>query len=774
MAGAPESTTWSTSTRSSPRISSSSSSSSSFQFVHEKVEDYEDTDRESTVYTPSATIVSESSLPIRFNAMQLGDQLRIELHPLSEKDGILVSVTPPKQPKSKINHVPCDIVLVIDVSGSMGCDAPVPTTSPSEREGNGLSVLDLVKHAARTIIETLNENDRLGLVTFSTDARIVQKLLPMTTKNKKVAWARVEKLQVESMTNLWHGVLKGIKLFDDKERENTAAAVMILTDGMPNHMCPVQGYVPKLRQHSLPASLHTFGFGYSLKSGLLKSIAEIGLGNYAFIPDAGMIGTVFVHAIANLQSTFATSTSLTLTATGNITLSETMGHYAKSKDPETADHGQQSHKQLTIPLGNLQYGQSRDIILKYCPSEKETDLRGSVLASLDCRTLDSSTNDLFVEADIETTTSLPKEIVQYHRTRADICAFLSSIFPLSSVSEHYVISGTDMRSIKHAELEALIHLTESNKHTDELNASLLEDMSGPDPSGQIKLALSSEEYFNKWGKHYLLSLLDAHQNQICNSFKDPGPLMYGRNSPLFIKCRDTLDFAFDNLPPPKPSNITRDRYGNAVMTTVDVRQYNRRQNPCFAGECSLELADGSETSIENVTAGMEVWTPLGPRAAVAVVATKVKLYEMCRIGELVITDWHPLFIHGDWSFPYDVAVERELYTGTIYSLLLERDEVPEAHAIQIGGHLAVTLGHGMAGASSKDDARAHPFFGDYEKVKGNLEMLAKDRRGTYISVGVVKDMETGLVCGFIPTRQEVEIQDKPYPIIESKRVSAAA
>lgn len=54
--------------------------------------------------------------------------------------------------------------------------------------------------------------------------------------------------------------------------------------------CPVQGYVPKLRgMEQLPASVHTFGFGYSLRSGLLKSIAEIGGGNYAFIPDAGMI-----------------------------------------------------------------------------------------------------------------------------------------------------------------------------------------------------------------------------------------------------------------------------------------------------------------------------------------------------------------------------------------------------------------------------------------------------------------------------------------------------
>jgi hypothetical protein len=39
----------------------------------------------------------------------------------------------------------------------------------------------------------------------------------------------------------------------------------------------------------LPATISTFGFGYDLRSGLLKSIAEISGGDYSFIPDAGMI-----------------------------------------------------------------------------------------------------------------------------------------------------------------------------------------------------------------------------------------------------------------------------------------------------------------------------------------------------------------------------------------------------------------------------------------------------------------------------------------------------
>lgn len=488
-----------------------------------------------------------------------------------------------------------------------------------------------------------------------------------------------------------------------------------------------------------------------------------------------MQGTVFVHAIANLQSTFATSTTLTLTATGNISLSETMGHYAKLKDLETADQNQSSHKQLTIPLGNLQYGQSRDILLRYVPSQDLFRRNGSVLATLDCRTLNDSSTDLCTEMDVQNTTNLPQEVIQYHQTRADICAFLSSLFPLNSASEHCAISSNNLTYVKHEELRALISATESNKLADVYNASLLEDLSGPNPSGQIKLALSTEEYFNRWGKHYLLSLLDAHQKQICNSFKDPGPLVYGKDSPLFIKCRDALDFAFDNLPAPKPSNVVRDWEGNTVAMKVDVRQYNRRGNPCFAAECLIELADGTETSIEKVKSGMQVWTPLGSREVFAVVATKVVAYEMCRIGELVITDWHPVFVNGLWSFPYDLAVEWEFYTGIIYSLVLAGDEIPEAHAVRIGGTLVATLGHGVTEAETHGDARAHPFFGNYGKVVSSLEALATGLTGEYISVGVDKDRETGLVCGFTPTRTKVEIpSDYGVVLLETETQRASA
>ncbi|KAH7175446.1 hint-domain-containing protein [Dactylonectria macrodidyma] len=702
-----------------------------------------------------------------------GEEATLHLEPVPSKNALIVKIQPPVEPLKKIAHVPSDIVLVIDVSGSMAMAAPVPGEDPSEN--TGLSVLDLTKHAARTIIETMNEGDRLGIVTFSGKAKVIQPLIPMTDANKEVARKNVTKMEPQDATNLWHGILEGLKLFKNISSSNKVPAVMILTDGMPNHMCPPAGYVPKIRaMGQLPASLHTFGFGYSLRSGLLKSIAEIGGGNYAFIPDAGMIGTVFVHAVANLQNTFAIKAELKLRYSKPLELVETMGESVEQQGAQAVEELPDT-TELTIPLGNLQYGQSRDIFLRvknatdapnpivsasiayFKPSHRS---RQSIAGAIFSRSqpLVAAPPVTSASRSVLEASSLSEAEIAYHESRSLISSFISSIFPIGNDGEHRP-NGSNLGE-KREELEQLVQSLPAKPFLDAQNVSLMQDISTVEPQGQVCLAISTDAFFQKWGGHFLPSLLNAHTRQVCNSFKDPGALQYGTGSPLFKSCRDALDKAFDDLPAPEPSRPARGHFGghgggsytNRSSAPIHMSRYNTSSGVCFAGSTDVTLASGRSVEIRKLRRGMKVRTPMGSRRVAMVLRTPVQSEVLCRVGKVLVTPWHPISTDGKaWAFPANAADGAVLYTGSIYSILLERSRNSQSHAIRVGNVWGVTLGHGLTSGS---DSRAHSFFGDYNAVGKSLVTLERRRKGVVIGGGVERDESTGLVKGFMRQQKE--------------------
>ncbi|KAF2467492.1 vWA-like protein [Lindgomyces ingoldianus] len=232
-------------------------------------------------------------------------------------DGIIVKVVPPMEPVVNQGRGPVEIVLLIDVSPSMNDLAPVPPRSEGdESEQKGFTVLDLTKHAAYTVTESLNEHDTLCIVTFSETCKVLLPRLPMNHKNKNCAKEKILSMQPESSTYLWSGMQLALDQFSGDV--DKTAALMVLTDGQPNEPLS-NGIIAAMRRWCrgrglgrIPVPIHTFGFGYNLEEGLLQSISDLGGGDYSFVPDASMLGTVFNHAVANLKSTYAQTATLQL------------------------------------------------------------------------------------------------------------------------------------------------------------------------------------------------------------------------------------------------------------------------------------------------------------------------------------------------------------------------------------------------------------------------------------------------------------------------------
>jgi hypothetical protein len=109
---------------------------------------------------------------------------------------IHISIQPPQEE----HRSPCDICCVVDTSGSM---ADLAEIQNDKNEQYDLSQLDLVKHALKTIIHSLEVQDRLSIVSFSDEAKILFRLAAMNDQGKKRALAAVEKLTVsKSFSNI--------------------------------------------------------------------------------------------------------------------------------------------------------------------------------------------------------------------------------------------------------------------------------------------------------------------------------------------------------------------------------------------------------------------------------------------------------------------------------------------------------------------------------------------------------------------------------------------
>jgi hypothetical protein len=187
----------------------------------------------------------------------------------------------------------------------------------NDKEQFGLSQLDLVKHALKTIVHSLTQNDRLSIVSFANSASILFKLRHMDDDGRSSALTALESLKDHGQTNLWDGLRTGLDVLAEGQRAfGSNAALFLLTDGCPN-VEPPRGHLPTLTRYkaqmNFTCSINTFGFGYNLDSKLLEDLSQIGnSGSYAFIPDGSFVGTIFVNAISNLLTTTATNLQLSI------------------------------------------------------------------------------------------------------------------------------------------------------------------------------------------------------------------------------------------------------------------------------------------------------------------------------------------------------------------------------------------------------------------------------------------------------------------------------
>lgn len=659
---------------------------------------------------------------------------------------VMVRLTPPEG----TGRVPSDVCCIVDISGSMGVEALLKTES-GDSTGHGLSVLDIVKHALKTIIMNMTDVDRLALVVYSNDAKAIFGLTQMDASGRTATKMHLDDLQPAGMTNLWDGLKTGLDLLKAGLTPGRLQHIMLFTDGLPN-INPPRGILPMLKKFKdkepggkLPCTINTFGFGYELDSELLSQLAIDGCGAYAFIPDAGFVGTVFVNSMSNLLVTMAKDVILTLRPQNGASFVEggLLGGHPAKKEGDA----------LSVNLGSLQYGQTKDVVVQMSvPPAAVTG--GYLQATLEYSSCAGAASPV---ACVGQGKGSPAGFAGVHQQRLRL-QFVDSVRQSMQLLKMTPVQKAKGEAMPLADAqEVVIHLADEIAKSpvagEEAMVALLEDA-----QGQVSEAVSREEWYTKWGVHYLPSLMFAHLTQQCNNFKDAGVQSYG--GALFQSIRDAADEVFMTLPAPTPSARPTPpaASGSAHSPTaysaptqpsapaVNMSAFYDRYAGCIDGACMVRLADGGARRLAEIRRGDLLLAPgSGRTAAVACVVQMRAPSERFLLAELPgglrITPYHPVCVDGAWRFPADLTEAREMPCEAVYSLLLEEG----ADALVADGVPCVALGHGL-----EEGAARHPFFGCRAAVEAALAKLPgfEDGLVDLTQSSVLRDPETGLICGY--------------------------
>ena len=174
--------------------------------------------------------------------------------PNGGSDGFFLLLAAPKVDVDTHHVVARDVILVLDVSGSMRGDK-----------------IDQAKEALNFVLDNLNEEDRFNIIAFSTSTRhYAPDLVPADERGE--ARDFVARLDANGSTDINRALLEALAMTDGKR----PTILVFLTDGLPTVGEVEVDRIIENVADSAPknARIFPFGLGYDVNTTLLDTIAQ--------------------------------------------------------------------------------------------------------------------------------------------------------------------------------------------------------------------------------------------------------------------------------------------------------------------------------------------------------------------------------------------------------------------------------------------------------------------------------------------------------------------
>ena len=185
---------------------------------------------------------------------------------------------------------PSNLVFLIDVSGSMGADNKLP----------------LLKKSFKLMVDRLNEQDRVSIVTYAGEERLV--LEATSCENKALIKEAIDHLDSKGSTNGEGGIEMAYAQAQKGFVKGGNNRVILATDGDFNIGRSSGGELTRLieSKRDLGVYLTILGFGMgNYKDARMESLTNHGNGNYFYIDEISESHHVLVKNLAGTLMTIA-------------------------------------------------------------------------------------------------------------------------------------------------------------------------------------------------------------------------------------------------------------------------------------------------------------------------------------------------------------------------------------------------------------------------------------------------------------------------------------
>ena len=261
----------------------------------------------------------------------------------------------PANALAESSRKPTDMIVVLDHSPSMGADNKMP----------------FAKQAVIDLLHRLDAVDRFGLVIFDSNAKQMLPLQAVSPAERERLVSLVQGIELGSGTNIGDGLVKAKELALASP-SNRNRKVLLLSDGETNtgivEPNELNALARGLNQNGLVLS--TIGMGLGFNELLMSTLADHGMGTYAYLEQLGGLGEILARDLNDSRNVHASSGEIELRLAPGVNIIDAGGY------PINRNAG----NVVSIPVGQLLAGVTRSLTLTF--SIPTTTLGNTALGDL--------------------------------------------------------------------------------------------------------------------------------------------------------------------------------------------------------------------------------------------------------------------------------------------------------------------------------------------------------------------------------------------------------